>query len=59
MGSYFQISRDNSRLVLIGSEGFNTGLELVLTKRCELGSGLVLTGIEYFKTKSKLDLNVQ
>jgi len=44
---------------LIGLEGFNTGLELVLTKRCELGSGLVLTGIEHFKTKSKLDLNVQ
>jgi len=38
---------------------FNTGLELVLTKRSELSSGLVLTGIEYFRTRSKLDLNVQ
>jgi len=44
---------------LIGSEGFNTGLELVLTKPGKLSSGLVLTGIGYFKTKSKLDLNVQ
>jgi len=34
---------------LIGSKGFNTGLELVLTKRCELGSGLVLTSIEHFR----------
>jgi len=34
---------------LIGSKGFNTSLELVLTKRCELSSGLVLTGIEHFR----------
>jgi len=35
---------------LIGSEGFNIGLELVLTKPGKLSSGLVLTGIGYFKT---------
>jgi len=34
---------------LIGSKEFNTGLELDLTKRCELSSGLVLTGIEHFR----------
>jgi len=36
---------------LIGSEGFNTGLELVLTKPGKLSSGLVLTSTN----TSKLD----